>query len=194
VDSVGVGVGLIPAGATVQLPIAKRPGVPEGAMGAVLNVTMTDTKGWGYVTVYPCDEARPNASNLNSTEAGQTRPNAVFTKLAADGRVCLYVGEAATHLIVDVDGYFPAPEGPVVPPFDPPPTTPPTTTLPGQTTTTTSSTVPPPGAEAPVGCALFLSQALAQTAYNLYAPLLGDIFQIDTNGNGTVCEDYPFLL
>jgi hypothetical protein len=191
VDGVGVGLGRIPAGATVKLPIAGRPGVPAGAAGAVLNVTMTDTQGWGYVTVFPCDEARPNASNLNSTEAGQTRPNAVFTKLAADGQVCLFVGEAATHLIVDVDGYFPAPDGPVVPPFDPPPTTPPPTTQPGDTTTTTTT---PPGGEAPAACAGFLSQAFAQSAYDLLAPLLGDVFGIDPNGNGIVCEDYPFLL
>jgi hypothetical protein len=117
----------------------------------------------------------------------------VFTKLGADGRVCLYVGEAATHLLVDVDGYFPKPEGTVIPPFEPPTTTT-TTTLPGQTTTTTTTPTVPPGGEAPVGCAAFLSQVLAQTAYNLYAPLLGDIFGIDPNGNGIVCEDYPFLI
>jgi hypothetical protein len=192
VDNIGVGVGLIPAGATVQLPIAGRAGVPNNAQGAVLNVTMTGTTGWAYVTVYPCDEARPNASNLNSTEADQTRPNAVFTKLGGDGRVCLFVGEAATHLIVDVDGYFPAPEGPVVPPFNPPTTTT-TTTLPGQTTTTTSSTTLPPGAEAPPECGAYLTQAVAQTVYTLLLILSpSEAAKLDPNGNGVACEDYPF--
>lgn len=201
-EQLGQGGAPLPAGATVTLPIAGRPGVPADATGAVLNVTMTDSQGWGYVTVYPCDADRPNASNLNSTQAGQTRPNAVFTKFAANGTVCLYVAEAATHLIVDVDGYFPSPEGPDVPPFDPPetpPTTTPPPTQPGETTTTTSTTAPPPGAEAPAACADYGSQLQAQAALVIYRVLglldpnaAAAADAIDPNGNGTACEDYPF--
>lgn len=37
-----------------------------------------------------------------------TIPNAVITKIGTDGRVCLYT-HSPTHLIADVNGYFPAP-------------------------------------------------------------------------------------
>ena len=44
--------------------------------------------------------------NLNYV-AGATVPNAVVVKLGAGGKVCLFVAESATHLIADVNGYFP---------------------------------------------------------------------------------------
>ena len=67
-----------------------------------LNVTITDAEGPGFATVYPCDGERPWASNLNFGR-GDTVPNAVFAKLAADGSVCVYVSETA-HVVLDVNG------------------------------------------------------------------------------------------
>jgi hypothetical protein len=32
---------------------------------AVLNVTVVDAQSPGYATVFPCDQPRPDASNLN---------------------------------------------------------------------------------------------------------------------------------
>jgi len=49
-----------------------------------------------------CDQARPNASNLNYT-GGVTVANQVITKLPADGTICPYTS-ATDDLIVDVDG------------------------------------------------------------------------------------------
>jgi hypothetical protein len=48
----------------------------------------------------------PNSSNLNYT-AGTDIANLVISKLGTSGTVCIY-SSAATHLIVDVTGYFPA--------------------------------------------------------------------------------------
>ena len=53
-----------------------------GVGAVVLNVTVTDAQGPGFVTVYPCGAVRPLASSLNFV-AGQTVPNAVI----AQGRV-----------------------------------------------------------------------------------------------------------
>ena len=61
----------------------------------------------GFITVFPCGEALPTASNLNFV-AGDTVPNAVIVKLGAGGKVCLFAAESATHLIADTNGYFPA--------------------------------------------------------------------------------------
>jgi hypothetical protein len=46
----------------------------------------------------------PGASNLNFV-AGQTVPNAVISKVGVGGKVCVYTS-GATHLIVDVNGFF----------------------------------------------------------------------------------------
>ena len=59
----------------------------------------------GYVTAYPCGVQPPDASNLNFM-AGQTIPNAVIAQVGAGGAVCLYTS-TATHLVVDVNGWFP---------------------------------------------------------------------------------------
>jgi hypothetical protein len=71
----------------------------------VLNVTVDDAQGDGYLTVFPCGSPRPNASNVNYFE-GETIPNAVVAKIGVGGMVCIYT-YAATDMIVDVNGYFP---------------------------------------------------------------------------------------
>jgi hypothetical protein len=99
--------GTTPAGAgqTVVLGVAGRGGVPaSGARSVTLNVTATGTQGAGYVTVHPCDQPLPLASNLNPFQ-GRTVPNLVTLPLAANGTVCLYTS-TPTHLIADVFGYF----------------------------------------------------------------------------------------
>jgi hypothetical protein len=98
--------GVRPGGTVTVLQVGGWAGAPYSASAAVLNVTVTEPQAPGYVTVYPCDGAAPEASNLNFTTAGQTIPNAVFAKLDGFGRVCLY-NSAATQLIVDVNGWFP---------------------------------------------------------------------------------------
>ena len=88
-------------------------GLPDTNIGAVaLNVTAVggiDDKGYGFVTVYPCDSPTtpvPNSSNLNFT-GGQTIPNAVIAPVSANGYICFSVN-GNTDLLVDAAGYFPA--------------------------------------------------------------------------------------
>lgn len=104
-DGQFAGGGIREFGSTLQLPVAGRVGVPADAAAVVLNVTVTETTGAGFITVFPCGGGRPTASNLNYL-AGQTIPNLVISKIGVGGMVCLFNG-AATHLIVDVAGYFP---------------------------------------------------------------------------------------
>ena len=80
--------------------------VPAGASAVQMNVTVVDGEAaavGGFVTVYPCDIARPNTSNLNFVN-GQTVPNAATVPLAADGSICFHVYGRA-HLLADVVGY-----------------------------------------------------------------------------------------
>ena len=97
--------GVVPTGSVTTVDVAAA-GVPAGARAVSLNVTVTGTSGAGFVTVYPCDAAQPNTSNLNFV-AGQTIANAVLAKPSAAGTVCLF-NSIGTELIVDVGGYLPA--------------------------------------------------------------------------------------
>ena len=77
--------------------------VPPVAGAVALNVTGVDPTDDGFVTVWPCDQPRPNTSSLN-LRRGITTPNAVVSKLSAAGTVCLFT-QSGTHLVVDVSGY-----------------------------------------------------------------------------------------
>ena len=100
------GGGAVPAGTVTTLQITGRAGVPADASSVVLNVTVTEPAAAGYATVYPCGGEPPLASNLNFTP-GLTIPNLVIAKIGAGGAVCIF-NQSATHLVADVDGYFPA--------------------------------------------------------------------------------------
>ncbi|TPW13696.1 MAG: hypothetical protein FD127_1860 [Acidimicrobiaceae bacterium] len=96
----------IGAGETFELAIAQA---AESTTAVALNVTVTDPAGEGYLTVFPCDQNRPKASNLNFV-LGETVPNLVNVKLSITRTVCLYA-QTATHLIVDLAGTFEADGG-----------------------------------------------------------------------------------
>ena len=106
VDDMFEGGGERVAGSVMELQVAGRGGVPGDAAAVVLNVTAVDAQGVGFVTVYPCGSDRPLASNLNFV-AGSVVPNAVVSKIGDGGKVCLFTNNA-THLLADVNGYFPA--------------------------------------------------------------------------------------
>jgi alpha-tubulin suppressor-like RCC1 family protein len=98
-------VGRIVAGGTFELAVAGRGGVPATAASVSMNVTAALTGGAGYLTVFPCGVAVPDASNVNFA-AGETVPNAAFVRIGAAGKVCLF-SSATTDVIVDVSGYAP---------------------------------------------------------------------------------------
>lgn len=84
-------------------------GVPANAESVVVNITAVDPTGTGYVTAYPSGSSIPDASNLNLLR-NQDRPNLAVVKIGPDGMIRLTTREAATHLLVDVQGYY-APTG-----------------------------------------------------------------------------------
>ncbi|MFM2437695.1 MAG: hypothetical protein RLZ55_506, partial [Actinomycetota bacterium] len=68
----------LPAGATLEVPIAGQFGVPVDAAAVSLNVTAAQPVAGGHLTVYPCGQPQPLASNLNYT-TGQVVANAAVT-------------------------------------------------------------------------------------------------------------------
>ena len=94
------------ADSTLAVDVAGRAGLPATVGSVVLNLTVDQPTAPGFLTVWPCDQKRPTASNLNYA-AGQVVAVAALSKVDPDGRICIYT-LAATHLIVDVAGQFPA--------------------------------------------------------------------------------------
>ena len=98
------GVGRLAAGTVTPLKVTGVAGVPTTARLVSLNVTSVDPSSLGFVTVYPCDVARPTASSLNPVP-GRVKPNVVLAPVAADGTVCLF-SSSDVDLLVDVTGYI----------------------------------------------------------------------------------------
>ncbi|MCX5012951.1 PKD domain-containing protein [Streptomyces sp. NBC_00555] len=80
-------------------------GLPANAVGAVLNVTATETTGPGFLTVHGFGTPRTDASSLN-TLPGLTVPNHVTTPVG-DGKVSVFNSwGGSNHVITDLLGYF----------------------------------------------------------------------------------------
>lgn len=106
-DGLFEGEGKIAAGDTYAIDIAGRCNIPADATAAYLNVTALNAEGPGFLTVWPCDAPRPQASNVNYAP-GQVQPNGVLSKVTLDGQgqICIYAF-ATTDVIVDANGYVP---------------------------------------------------------------------------------------
>ncbi len=100
------------AESVIRLQFPNAVGGPTAEPDAVvLNVTGTDPAGPGFVTIWPCAEQRPLASNVNMAQLGAqgTFPavsNLVIAKTDITGSVCLFT-QRGTHLVADLYGYFP---------------------------------------------------------------------------------------
>ena len=102
-DGKGGWLGRLGAGQEIDLALGGHNQVPSGTSGVVLNVTVTDADGAGYLTVYPCGTSRPTASNLNYG-GGSTRANLVVVQLSSSGSVCFYASSRAS-VVVDLAAY-----------------------------------------------------------------------------------------
>ncbi len=102
--------GALVAGQATDIAVVGRCGVPIDATVAVLTVTAVDATGAGYVSAWPSGATMPEASVLN-VDQGETRANTSLLLLGSGGAVAMQAS-IATHLLVDVSGYFtPAPSG-----------------------------------------------------------------------------------
>ncbi|WP_073929186.1 PKD domain-containing protein [Streptomyces sp. CB03911] len=103
--------GQLGAGASFSLPIAGGAGgqLPvSGVTSVALNVTVTNPRSAGFLTVYPGGQTAPTASNVNFV-ADQTVANSVIAPVGADGRIQIKNGGwQPADVIVDVVGYYSA--------------------------------------------------------------------------------------
>ena len=103
----------VPANGTVTLPVAGyggAGGIPADVTAVVLNITVTNTHGSGFITAYDDGDPDgvPTVSNVNYV-AGQTVPNLAIVPVGLDGDVDLTNGGTLAgnvDVIADVTGYF----------------------------------------------------------------------------------------
>ena len=91
-------------GASVTGPDGTVSSIPSGVSAVALNITAVTPSAAGFATVWPCDVARPDASNLNFA-AGGVVANGVIAPVGPSGRVCFF-SNATTHFLVDIAGWF----------------------------------------------------------------------------------------
>jgi uncharacterized protein (DUF1501 family) len=86
--------------------VANRAGIPQsGASAVVMNVTVTEPEGPGFVSVAPAGATRPDTSNVNYF-GGDTVPNLVICKIGKGGKVTVDGAGGRRHVLADVFGYF----------------------------------------------------------------------------------------
>lgn len=98
---------LFESGASLQLPVAGRAGVPDDASAVVLTVTAISGDENGYLTVHPSRTERPTASHVNYGVA-DIAANTVVARVGDGGHVCVFTSRASLQ-IVDVSGWFTGP-------------------------------------------------------------------------------------
>lgn len=82
-------------------------GVPAGATGALLNLTVTDTSGYGYLQAYSAALAAPPAtSNLNWYPGARIVANSATVAVNAAGEIKLTSQGGTAQVLVDVVGYI----------------------------------------------------------------------------------------
>ena len=106
----GLGGTRLGPGGVLPLQVGGQGGVPtSGVAAVVLNVTVTNPTAASFLTAYPSDLPRPNASSINFP-AGFTGANLVTVPLHAGGVVDVYNAFGSVDVIGDVVGFYAADE------------------------------------------------------------------------------------
>jgi hypothetical protein len=85
---------------------AGQPTIPFGAAGVALNVTALNATAPTFLTIFPSDQPRPTASNLNPSPGAPPTPNAVVTDLSPGFKFDVYNAFGSVDVIVDIAGYY----------------------------------------------------------------------------------------
>ncbi|WP_328926721.1 hypothetical protein OG429_20390 [Streptomyces sp. NBC_00190] len=105
-DGLGTAKGQVAGQATFSTQMSGLRGVPQDVKAVALNVTVTNPKEDGHLTVFPSGQAAPSTSSVNFT-AGQTIANSVIVPVGPDGKISVRNGAwAGTDVVVDVVGYY----------------------------------------------------------------------------------------
>ena len=103
-SGLGLPSGKLADGEVVAVQLRGVGPIPADATAVVLNVTVTQGEGAGYVTVFAGGSGAPETSSVNFT-GGIDVPNLVISPLGADGSIAVLSRGAPTHVLVDVLGF-----------------------------------------------------------------------------------------
>ncbi len=78
---------------------------PASAQAALVNITVTNNAGWGFLEAWAPRSLRPPTSVVNVVQPGEDVANASVVTLDAQGRFVLHAA-MATDVVVDVLGWF----------------------------------------------------------------------------------------
>ena len=78
--------------------------VPANAQAYSLNVAVVPAGPLGYLTLWPSGQTQPVASTLNSLD-GRVKSNAAIVVAGSGGAISVFASNA-THVILDINGYF----------------------------------------------------------------------------------------
>jgi glucose/arabinose dehydrogenase len=100
-DGTGVAAGKAVGATTRLVDLA----APAGARAALVNITIADTAGPGFLRTWIAGGARPETSTVNADQAGAFVANAATIPIDGAGR---FIVEAATtaRVVIDVVGWF----------------------------------------------------------------------------------------
>ena len=95
------------AGAVRTFVLTGQCGIPAGAKALSVNITVTQSQGAGFLTLYQSGILRPQTSTINY-RAGQTRANNAIVSVGSGGELAVFTGQAGgtADFILDVNGYF----------------------------------------------------------------------------------------
>jgi hypothetical protein len=98
--------GPLTAGSTRNVSLTSG-GIPAGASLALINLTVVQTVGGGFLTLYEQGRPAPSplTSNINWYASGQAVANNATVALSSSAQIAVYAG-ATTQFIIDVFGYY----------------------------------------------------------------------------------------
>jgi hypothetical protein len=89
---------------TWRIQVTERCSIPAGARAGAFNIVATETRGPGFLTLWPSGSARPTVSTLNYL-AGSTVSNSAVVQLGAGGKLDVY-RHGPAEVVVDVTAVF----------------------------------------------------------------------------------------
>ncbi len=103
---------------TIALPVTNPPlspgAVDKDIVAMLMNITVSDTIGPGYLVIHPTGVPRPNTSIINWWGPGQVHANMVTSAVTGPAfglkTIDVFISaNASCHLIIDAYGYYEAP-------------------------------------------------------------------------------------
>ena len=87
--------------------LALTPELIVGAKSALVNLTITNTEGSGFLGLFPSGTSWPGTSSINWSGPNQIVANSVTVAVSPEGSIDISCGGGGrTHVVVDLLGYY----------------------------------------------------------------------------------------